>query len=384
MNLFDVYPLYDIHLEKGRGCYVYDNNGEKYLDFYGGHAVISIGHSHPHYVKAIRKQVKKLAYYSNSVHLDLQDKLAEQLGSISGYDDYQLFLCNSGAEAVENALKLASFITGRKTVIAMKGAFHGRTSGAAAVTDNPKIKPPINDDSHVVFVPMNDVEALENAFAQHDICAVIIEPIQGVHGIYTADPGYLRQIEKLCASYGSMFIADEIQCGYGRTGKFFAHQHAAVRPNLITMAKGMGNGFPIGGVLIQQDIKAWHGMLGTTFGGSPLACRAALAVLEVMEEEALMENVEKNGAYLDQLLELIPGVKEIRGSGLIKGVEFNFPIKELRQTLATEMHILTGNANHPNTLRLLPPLNIGKKDIRKCAKAIRRAADAIINGSKNP
>lgn len=372
MPLFDVYPLYDIHLEKGRGSWVYDKEGHKYLDFYGGHAVISVGHSHPHYVKAIRKQLKKLGYYSNSVHLDIQEELAEKQGKLSGYPDYNLFLCSSGAEANENALKLASFVNGRKTVIAMQGAFHGRTAGAVAVTDNKKIKPPVNDDSHVVFVPMNDKQALEQAFANHEVCAVIIEPIQGVSGIYVAEENYLQAIRELCTANGSLFIADEVQSGYGRTGRFFAHQHAGVKPDIITMAKGMGNGFPIGGILIHPDIKSWHGMLGTTFGGSPLACAAGIAVLEIIKKENLIEQAQITGEYLTEEVQKLPGVKEIRGTGLMLGIAFDFPIKDLRNTLALEERVLTGNASDPNTLRLLPALNIGHKETTKAIKAIRK------------
>ena len=351
---------------------MYDKEGNKYLDFYGGHAVISVGHSHPHYVKAIRKQLKKLGYYSNSVHLDIQEELAEKLGKLSGYPDYNLFLCSSGAEANENALKLASFVNGRKTVIAMQGAFHGRTAGAVAVTDNKKIKPPVNDDSHVVFVPMNDKQALEQVFANHEVCAVIIEPIQGVSGIYVAEENYLQAIRELCTANGALFIADEVQSGYGRTGRFFAHQHAGVKPDIITMAKGMGNGFPIGGVLIHPGIKPWHGMLGTTFGGSPLACAAGIAVLEIIKKENLIEQAQITGEYLTEEVQKLPGVKEIRGTGLMLGIAFDFPIKDLRNTLALEERVLTGNASDPNTLRLLPALNIGHKETAKVIKAIRK------------
>jgi acetylornithine/N-succinyldiaminopimelate aminotransferase len=372
MPLFDVYPLYDIHLEKGRGSWVYDHKGKKYLDFYGGHAVISIGHSHPHYVKTIKKQLNKLGYYSNSVHLDIQEELANLLGKLSGYPDYNLFLCSSGAEAIENALKLASFVTGRKTVIAMQGAFHGRTAGAVAVTDNKKIKAPVNDDSNVVFVPMNDIAALTNAMKDHEACAVIIEPIQGVNGIYGAEPAYLQAVQLLCKQHGTMFIADEVQCGYGRTGKFFAHQYAGVKPDIITMAKGMGNGFPVGGVLIHPNIKPWHGMLGTTFGGSPLACAAAIAVLEVIEKEGLIAQAEVMGQHLIEKALELKKIKEVRGTGLMLGVEFNFPIKDIRNTIALKEHVLTGNASNPNTLRLLPALNIRAKEADKAIRAIKK------------
>lgn len=371
MKLFDVYPLFDITLEKGKGAYVYDDKGLKYLDFYGGHAVISIGHAHPHWQKKIAKQLDKLPYYSNSVHLPIQEKLAKKLGKISQCEDYNLFLCNSGAEANENALKIASFHNGRKKVIAFKGAFHGRSAAAVAVTDNPKIKPAINPDDHVIFLPFNDAEALKNAFQENEICAVIIELIQGVNGIFEPEVSFLQLIENLCKDNNSLMIADEIQCGFGRTGKFWAHQWADVQPDIITTAKGMGNGFPVAGVLIAPHIKAWHGMLGTTFGGAPLACAAALAVLEVMEEEHLMENAFVKGAYLSEQLEKLPGVKEVRGNGLMIGVEMEYPIKELRNKLLYEYHILTGNSSNPNTIRLLPPMNIKQKHVEQLLKAFK-------------
>jgi acetylornithine aminotransferase len=372
MKLFDVYPLINVNLVKGEGCYVYDDKDTKYLDFYGGHAVISVGHAHPHYIKRLEQQLHQLSFYSNSVHLEIQQQLADKLGQLSGYNDYQLFLVNSGAEANENALKVASFHNNRKKVIAFKGAFHGRTAGAVAVTDNPKIKPPINDDSHVIFIDLNDEATLKNAFEKNEICAVIIEPIQGVNGIYEPTTSFLKLIQQLCTSNDALFIADEVQCGYGRSGKFFAHQLAEVQPDIITMAKGMGNGFPIGGILIHPKYAAKYGMLGTTFGGSPLACAAALAVLEIIENELLIENTIAIGNYLIEQCKALPQVKEVRGKGLMIGVEFEFAIKELRDKLIHEHKIFTGNANQPNTLRLLPTMNITKD-----------AADLFLNAVKN-
>jgi acetylornithine/N-succinyldiaminopimelate aminotransferase len=375
MKLFDVYPLFDTHLEKGKGCYVYDTNGQKYLDFYGGHAVISIGHAHEHYIKRITDQLHKLSFYSNSVQLDIQQEFASKLGQLSGCDDYHLFLINSGAEAIENALKVASFHNGRKKIIAFKGAFHGRTSAAVAVTDNPKIKAPINDDSNVIFLALNDVHALTNAFNEHEICAVVVESIQGINGIYEANASFLQQIQALCHQHNALFIADEIQCGYGRSGKFFAFQYANVQPDVITMAKGMGNGFPIGGILIHPKYAAKYGMLGTTFGGSPLACAAGLAVLEVMENEKLMDNTTTVGNYLLEQCMSLSNIKEVRGKGLMIGLEFDFPIKDLRNQLLQEHHIFVGNSNNVHTLRLLPSLTIGKTEVdifmatlKKCIK----------------
>ncbi|MBX7227246.1 MAG: aspartate aminotransferase family protein [Chitinophagales bacterium] len=364
MHLFDVYPLFDLSLIKGNGAYVYDDKGHEYLDFYGGHAVISVGHNHPKYTQALQEQLEQLAYYSNSVHLPLQAQLATKLGEVSGYTDYQLFLCNSGAEANENAIKLASFHTGKKKIIAFQGAFHGRTHGAVVATDSKKIKAPINNDEHVIFLPFNDIEALENTLRmENDICAVIIEPIQGVQGIYEATPAFLSAIQRLCKQHHVIFIADEIQCGYGRTGKFFAHQWANVQPDIITIAKGMGNGFPVAGALIHPDIHPSHGLLGTTFGGAPLACRAALSVLEIIENENLIANALHMGDYLKQRFTTIEGIREIRGKGLMLGIEFNVPIKEMRHNLVKVHKIFTGNANQSHTLRLLPPLNITKNHV---------------------
>ena len=365
MDLFKVYPLFDIELEKANGVFVYDKNGEQYLDFYGGHAVISIGHAHPHYTKQIKEQVEKISFYSNSVHLNIQETLAKKLGKISGCENYDLFLINSGAEANENALKLSSFYNKRKKVIAFHGAFHGRTAAAVAVTDNPKIKPPINFDDHVIFLPFNDIDALKNTFEKegNDICAVIVESIQGLNGIYEATEDFLKTIQNLCNHYDAIFIADEIQCGYGRTGKFFAHQFADVQPDIITIAKGMGNGFPVGGVLISEKIKATYGMLGTTFGGSPLACAACLAVLDVIEQEQLMLHAEQMGKYILEQLKQFSSIKAIRGKGLILGLEFENPIKALREKLLYTHKIFTGNSNNANTLRLLPSLTIQQQEI---------------------
>lgn len=371
MKTFDVYPLFNINLTSAKGFYVYDDKNTKYLDFYGGHAVISIGHAHEHYVKKLSEQLHQISFYSNSVHLEIQQQLATKLGQLSSCDNYELFLCNSGAEAVENALKVASFHNNRKKVIAFKGAFHGRTSGAVAVTDNPKIKPPINDDAHVIFLDFNDKENLQKTFNDNEICAVIIEPIQGVNGIYEPSTEFLQLIEKLCNENNAIFIADEIQCGYGRSGKFFAHQFANVQPDVITMAKGMGNGFPIAGILIHPKIQAKYGMLGTTFGGAPLACAAGLAVLEVIEKENLIDNTIAIGEYLLEQCNQLPQVKEIRGKGLMIGIEFNFPIKELREKLVYEHHIFVGNSNQPNTLRLLPSLNITKTEVDILIDAIK-------------
>jgi len=372
MKLFDVYPLFNINLTRGKGCYVYDDKNTKYLDFYGGHAVISIGHAHNHYVQKLQEQLHQLSFYSNSVHIEIQQQLANKLGKLSGYDDYQLFLCNSGAEAVENALKVASFHNNRKKVIAFHGAFHGRTSGAVAITDNPKIKPPVNDDSHVIFLDFNDAISLSNAFAENEICAVIIEPIQGVNGIYEPETEYLQLIQQLCNEHNALFIADEIQCGYGRSGKFFAHQYADVKPDVITMAKGMGNGFPIAGILIHPKIAAKYGMLGTTFGGAPLACAAGLAVLEVIEQENLIDNTIEVGNYLIEQCKQLPKLKEVRGKGLMIGVEFDFPIKELRDKLVYEHHIFVGNSNNANTLRLLPSLAITKGEVDLLIAALKK------------
>ncbi len=370
MNLFDVYPLFDITPVKAAGSWLWDEHGKKYLDLYGGHAVIAIGHSHPHYVKRLTDQLNKIAFYSNSVRNDIQVRFAEKLGQVSGYDNYQLFLCNSGAEANENALKLASFITGRKKIIAFKKAFHGRTSGAVAATDNPKIVSPFNANHEVVFVPLNDETAFNNALTI-DVAAVIIEGIQGVGGIQVAEDSFLRFLEKKCADNGSMLILDEIQCGYGRTGKFFAHQYAGVKPHLITTAKGMGNGFPIGGLLIHPDIKPWSGMLGTTFGGNYLASVAGLAVLEVIEHENLVANAASLGHYWMDELKKISRITALRGRGLMIGIDLPESHKQVRQDLLFKHHIFTGESK-PNTIRLLPSLAMTREEADIFLTALKR------------
>lgn len=355
MKLFDVYPLFDIEIVKGEGCYTYDAEGNKYLDLYGGHAVISVGHSHPHYLNALQEQASNLVFYSNSVINSLQQKLADKLGKISGYDDYQLFLINSGAEANENALKLASFHTGKKRVIAFGKAFHGRTSLAVEATDNPKIIAPINANNHVTFLPLNDIDAVKAELEKGDVCAVIVEGIQGVGGIRIPTAEFLHGVRQLCDEYGAVMILDEIQSGYGRSGKFFAHQHSGVRPDIITIAKGIANGFPMGGVLISPKFVPVYGQLGTTFGGNHLACAAAIAVLEIFENENLVENARKVGEYLITELKKFPQIKEVRGEGLMIGMEFDYPVKELRSRLIHEQRVFTG-ASGTNVVRLLPPL----------------------------
>lgn len=359
MKLFDVYPLFDINIVKGKGCKVWDDRGQEYLDLYGGHAVISIGHSHPHYVEKLTGQLNRLGFYSNSVVNKLQVELAERLGRISGYDDYQLFLINSGAEANENALKLASFKNGRKRVLSVAKAFHGRTSLAVEVTNNPKIVAPINDNGHVTFLPLNDLEAWERELAKGDVCACILECIQGVGGVNMATQEFAQGLQAACKKYGTYLICDEIQCGYGRSGKFFAHQWLGIRPDLITVAKGIGNGFPMGGVLISPEFVPVYGQLGTTFGGNHLSCTAALAVLDVFENEGLVENAHLVGEYLmDELRELQQRnshIKEVRGRGLMVGVVLDILHKEVRSKLIYEQHCFTGCAG-TDILRILPPL----------------------------
>jgi acetylornithine/N-succinyldiaminopimelate aminotransferase len=370
MKLFDVYPLFNIVPVRAEGSWLWDEKGEKYLDLYGGHAVISIGHSHPKYIHALTEQLSKIAFYSNSIRNPLQEKLAEKLGQLSGYPDYQLFLCNSGAEANENALKLASFVTGRKKIIAFKKSFHGRTSGAVATTDNPKIVAPFNAVHDVVFVPMNDQDAFNNAIGD-DVAAVIIEGIQGVGGILLPEDSFLQFLDRECRKNNSLLILDEIQSGYGRTGKFFAHQYAGIRPHLITMAKGMGNGFPVGGVLIQGDIKPWMGMLGTTFGGNYLAGAACLSVLEVIENENLIANAARMGAYLMAQLVSIEKIQKLRGRGLMVGFDLPEEKKEVRNNLLFNHHIFTGEAK-PNTIRLLPALGLNKNEIGIFITALKK------------
>jgi acetylornithine aminotransferase len=360
MNLFDVYSLYDIEPVKGSGCHVYTADGTEYLDLYGGHAVISIGHAHPKYVQAVADQVAKLGFYSNSVQNSLQVEFAKRLGRVSGYDDYSLFLCNSGAEANENAIKLASFQTGKQKVLAFSKSFHGRTSGAVAATDNPKIVSPFNRTENVVFAPLNDIAAVEAELAKGDFCAVIIEGIQGVAGIVQPDDSFLCALREVTKKYGVKLILDEIQSGYGRTGRFFAHQYTNIRPDLITVAKGIANGFPMGAVLIAPDFDAVKGMLGTTFGGNHLACAAAIAVLDVIESENLVQNAYNVGEYLLDELRKMPQLKDVRGRGLMIGVEVEGSGSEMRKRLLFNKHIFTGGAG-ASTVRLLPALCITKE-----------------------
>ncbi len=367
MKLFDVYPLFDINIVKGKGCKVWDEQGQEYLDLYGGHAVISIGHSHPHYIERVSEQLNRLGFYSNSVINRLQVELAERLGRISGYDDYQLFLINSGAEANENALKLASFTNGRTRVLSAQKAFHGRTSLAVEVTNNPKIIAPINANGHVTYLPLNDLAAWEAELAKGDVCAVILECIQGVGGIQLATAEFAQGLSAACRKYGTLLICDEIQCGYGRSGKFFAHQWLDIRPDIITVAKGIANGFPMGAVLISPELKPVYGQLGTTFGGNHLACAAALAVLDVFEEEHLVENANEVGTYLMERLEELrrsnagAHIKDIRGRGLMIGIDLDVPHKDVRVPLIKHEHCFTGCAG-TNILRLLPPLCLTKAD----------------------
>lgn len=360
MKMFDVYPVYDVDIVRAEGSYVWDNKGTKYLDMYGGHAVISIGHTNPHYVKMLTDQLNRVGFYSNSVIIDQQRELAEKLGELSGKEDYQLFLCNSGAEANENALKLASFFNGKKKVIAMKGAFHGRTSLAVAATDNPKIQAPVNQTDNVIFIPLNDEKALEEAFLANpdEISAVILEGIQGVGGIYEATPSFLRKIRSLCDQYNAVYVADSVQCGCGRTGQYYSHDCAGVSADIYSMAKGIGNGFPMGAISIAPKIQPVYGMLGTTFGGNPLACTAAIAVADVIKEENLIDNAKKMGDYLIAELRQLPGVKEVRGRGLMIGVELFEEAAPLRKKLIYDEHIFVGSAGNKNVFRLLPALNI--------------------------
>jgi acetylornithine/N-succinyldiaminopimelate aminotransferase len=371
MKTFDVYPLFNIEPVKADGIALWDKEGNKYLDLYGGHAVISIGHTHPHYIKKIKEQLDKIGFYSNSVIISSQNELAEKLGKLSGYEDYFLFLCNSGAEANENALKLASFHTNRKKVIAFKNGFHGRTSLAVAATDGASMQAPVNKTDNIILLPFNDEAALEKAFSE-EIGSVIIEGMQGVGGVKVPTSSFLQKIRTLCDKFGAVMILDEVQSGYGRSGKFFAHQHANVKPDIITVAKGMGNGFPIAGVLIHPKFKAVHGMLGTTFGGNHVACAAGIAVLDVIKEENLLENSAKVGQYISDSLKKVAGVKEVRGYGLMIGVELEIPCAEIRNALLNEYRIFTGSSSDKNTIRILPALNIKKEE-----------ADVFLNAFKS-
>ncbi|MFT5169083.1 MAG: acetylornithine/N-succinyldiaminopimelate aminotransferase [Saprospiraceae bacterium] len=362
MKLFDVYPLFDIEPIKGKGAYVYDKNDTAYLDFYTGHAVVSIGHSHPHYVKKLTQQLQQLGFYSNSIQNNLQQQLVEQLSQISGLKDYQLFLCNSGAEAVENALKVASHLNGKTKVIAFEKAFHGRTAAAINVTDMKNFKPAINSAYPVEFHAFNQTQTVRESLEKGDTCAIIVEGIQGIGGIHVASDLFLQELSNLSTQYNVPLILDEIQSGYGRSGKFFSFQYAGIQPDIITMAKGMGNGFPVGGVLFKNNIQPAHGLAGSTFGGNHLACAAAIAVLEVLENEKLIDNAKQIGAYLMDQLTGLPQVTEVRGRGLMIGLEFDFPIKELRNNLLFEEKVFTGSSSNPNTMRLLPPLSITKKE----------------------
>ncbi|WP_185870272.1 aspartate aminotransferase family protein [Blattabacterium cuenoti] len=373
MELFDVYPILDIELTKGKGVYVFDKQGHMYLDFYGGHAVISIGHSHPYYVRSLTEQIHKISYYSNSVFIFQKKKLAHLLGYISGYENYSLFLCNSGTESNENALKIASFHTGKKKVIAFKGSFHGRTSGSVSVTDNYKFVSPFDAQHETIFIDYKDIGILENKLKRGDICALITEGIQGLSGII--DPGFdfFCKVGSLCKKYNTVFILDEVQSGYGRTGYFFSHQLYPIKPDLITIAKGMGNGFPIGGVLIHPKFKPYHGMLGTTFGGNHLACTAGISVLEIIKKENLIENAKKMGKILLQELRMIPKIKKIRGRGLMLGLEFDFPIQDLKNILIYKEKVFVGISTNSCVLRLLPPLSINGNHIKLFLTKLKNA-----------
>ncbi|HEX7904004.1 MAG TPA: aminotransferase class III-fold pyridoxal phosphate-dependent enzyme [Chitinophagaceae bacterium] len=385
MNLFDVYPINDITIVKAKGSYVWDDKGEQYLDLYGGHAVISIGHTHPHWVKRIEEQLEKIAFYSNSIRIPLQQELAEKLGRISGKNDYQLFLCNSGAEANENALKLASFHNGRKKIVAFSKSFHGRTSLAVAVTDNKNYAAPVNENPNIIFLPLNDQEALEECFEKNgkEISSVIIEGIQGVGGINVADDSFLRKIRSLCDKYGALYIADSVQCGYGRSGKFFSHDFAGVNADIYSMAKGMGNGFPVAGIIVAPHIKSKHFQLGTTFGGNHLACAAALAVLEIIEEEKLMGNAVMVGKYLKDQLEAIPQLENVRGRGLMIGFDVPAELKDLKKNLLWNQKIFTGEAK-PNVIRLLPSLGLKKRDAEQFIESIQEEIQNILVPEKIP
>ncbi len=380
MNLFDVYPINEITIAKAKGSYVWDDKGEQYLDLYGGHAVISIGHTHPHWVKRIEEQLNKIAFYSNSIKIPLQQQLAEKLGKVSGKEDYQLFLCNSGAEANENALKLASFYNERKKIIAFNKSFHGRTSLAVSATDNKNYIAPVNETDNVIFLPFNDIDALEECFKNNgtEISSVIIEGIQGVGGINIAEDTFLQKIRSLCDEYVAIYIADSVQCGYGRSGKFFCHDFAGVNADIYTMAKGMGNGFPVAGIIVSPKIKPKHFQLGTTFGGNHLACAAALAVLEIIEEEKLMGNAVMVGKYLRDELEAIPQLKNVRGRGLMIGFDVPDELKDLKKNLLWEQKIFTGEAK-PNVIRLLPSLALKKRDAEQFIDSIKEEIETLVS-----
>jgi acetylornithine/N-succinyldiaminopimelate aminotransferase len=380
MKLFDVYPINNITITRAKGSYLWDEAGQQYLDMYGGHAVISIGHTHPHFVSRITTQLNQVAFYSNSIRIPIQQELANKLGAVSGKEDFQLFLCNSGAEANENALKLASFYNGRKKIIAFSRSFHGRTSLAVAATDNPAIVAPVNETENVVFLPFNDESALAEYFSIHgkEVAAVIIEGIQGVGGIHVASSSFIKKIRTLCTEYNAVFIADSVQCGYGRTGEFFSHDHAGVAADIYSVAKGMGNGFPVAGILIAPFLKPKHGMLGTTFGGNHLACAAALAVLEVMEEEKLMENARLTGEFIISRLKEIEGIKNVRGKGLMIGFDVEGDLKDLRKNLLSNQQVFTGEAK-PNTIRLLPSLGLRKKEAEEFLESLEEEIHNMVS-----
>lgn len=382
MKPFDVYPLLDIEPVEADGSYIFTGDGKKYLDFYGGHAVISVGHSHPHYVQRISSQLNKIGFYSNSVQNSLQHVLAEKLGELSGYEDYQLFLSNSGAEANENALKMASFHTGKSKIIAFKNAFHGRTSAAVSITDNSKYSAPVNKGPEVTFLELNDTKALKNELKKGDVCAVIVEGMQGVAGINIPDDEFLRQAAEHCSRHNAVFICDEVQSGYGRTGRFFAHQYAGVRPDIITVAKGMGNGFPIAGTLLHPKFEPVYSRLGTTFGGNHLACAAGLAVLEILEDEQLVNKAYETGKRLVEKLSGLPMVKEVRGRGLMIGIVFDFPVKSIRKALIEEKQIMTGISSDPHVLRILPPLTITRQQADTFIDAFREVLESEFLASK--
>ncbi len=375
MKLFDVYPLYDVEPVSAQDCLVVDKNGVEYLDLYGGHAVISIGHTHPHYVHTLKTQLDKIGFYSNAVQNSLQQKLATKLGVQSGCEDYEVFLCSSGAEANENALKLASFHTRKSRVIAFDNGFHGRTSAAVAATDNPKINAPLNQQQEVTFLPLNDIEAVETELSIGDVCAVIIEPIQGVGGLDQGTTEFFQGLEKACNQYDAVLILDEVQSGFGRSGKFFAYQYHGITPDIISIAKGMGNGFPVGGILIAPHIEASYGLLGTTFGGNHLACAATTAVLDVLEKEDLITNAKLTGDYFIAEAANLSGVKQVKGRGLMLGIEFDFEVGELRKKLIYDYHIFTGGSKNKNLLRILPPLTAGKEEVDRLIKALRELLD---------